>query len=103
MVSNYIVKNLISDKDRDEADFFVKANKRSEFISKLIMIGILISVGGSEVLLSVASIIISLYLFGEIRVNILFRPHQLRFVLCSTFIPNYFLYTVVLIRHFGFF
>lgn len=70
----------ISDKDRDETGFLVKANKRSEFISKLVMIGIPIGVGGPEVLLSLASIGISLYFFGEIRANILFRPYQLRFV-----------------------
>lgn len=71
----------ISDKDRDEAGFLVKANKRSELISKIVMIGIPIGVGIPEVLLSLASIGISLYFFGEIRVNILFRPYQLRFVL----------------------
>lgn len=76
-MENYI---NISDKDRDVANFFVKANKRSAFISKLIMVGIPIGVGGPEVLLSLATIGISLYFFGEVRANILFRPYQLRFV-----------------------
>lgn len=96
MVAVHITSRKIicfSDKDRDEAGFFVKANKRSELISKLIMIGIPIGVGGPEVLLSLASIGISMYLFGEIRENILFRPYQLRLFFYSfySFTPSPFI------------